>query len=94
MGHSSPPTDITMSTAEPQGLTPLQRQIVQSIRHEDWLTLTQELVVTGQPDSENPLDPDMPSGSEEKIALLVANKLRQLGLEVTLHAKQPGRPNG
>ena len=82
-----------MSTAEFPNLTPLQRQIVQSIRHEDWLALTQELVVTGQPDSENPLDPDMPSGSEEKIALLVADKLRQLGLDVSLHAKQPGRPN-
>jgi len=74
-------------------LTPLQRRIVDSITHEQWLSLTKELVTTGHPDSENPLDPDMPSGSEEKIALCVAAKLRDLGLAVTLHAKQPGRPN-
>jgi acetylornithine deacetylase/succinyl-diaminopimelate desuccinylase-like protein len=80
------PTDLSP-------LTPLQQRVAQSITHEDWLRLTRELVTTGQPDSENPLDPDMPSGSEEKIALCVADKLRGLGLEVTLHAKQPGRPN-
>lgn len=74
-------------------MTPLQQRVTQSITHDDWLALTRELVTTGQPDSENPLDPDMPSGSEEKIALCVAAKLRELGLEVTLHAKQPGRPN-
>lgn len=74
-------------------LTPLQRRIVDSITYEDWLALTKELVTTGQPDSENPLDPDLPSGSEEKIAMCVADKLRALGLTVTLHAKQPGRPN-
>lgn len=71
----------------------LEEKILQSIRYEDWLSLTKELVVTGQPDSENPLDPDMPSGSEEAIAQCVAQKLRDLGLEVELHAKVPGRPN-
>lgn len=74
-------------------LSPLQKAIAQSITHDAWLALTRELVTTGQPDSENPLDPDMPSGSEEKIAQCVASKLRDLGLDVQLHAKQPGRPN-
>ncbi|MFT3665460.1 M20 family metallopeptidase [Piscinibacter sp.] len=74
-------------------LTALQQRIVQGITHEAWLALTRELVTTGQPDAENPLDPDMPSGSEEKIATCVAGKLRELGLDVQLQAKQPGRPN-
>lgn len=74
-------------------LSALEQQVTQSVRYEDWLALTKELVVTGQPDSENPLDPDMPSGSEEKIAQCVAQKLRELGMEVELHAKVPGRPN-
>ena len=74
-------------------LDTLDEQIVSSITYDAWLQLTGELVVTGQPDSENPLDPDMPSGSEEKIAQCVAAKLRALGLDVELHAKVPGRPN-
>lgn len=76
-----------------QTLTELEQKLADSIRYEDWMTLTKELVTTGQPDSENPLDPDMPSGSEERIAQCVAQKLRELGLEVELHAKVPGRPN-
>lgn len=82
-----------MKPIDLNSLTPLQRTVVQSITHEAWLSLTRELVTTGHPDSENPLDPDMPSGSEEKIALCVAGKLEEMGLEVQLHAKQPGRPN-
>lgn len=74
-------------------MTELEEKIAQSIRYEDWLALTKELVTTGQPDSENPLDPDMPSGSEEKIAQCVAQKLRDMGMQVELHAKVPGRPN-
>ena len=80
-------------TMDTTTLSPLQRRIVDSIHHDAWLALTRELVTTGQPDSENPLDPDMPSGSEERIALCVADKLRGLGLSVSLHAKQAGRPN-
>lgn len=74
-------------------LTALEQSITAGITYEDWLALTSELVVTGQPDSENPLDPDMPSGTEEKIALYVAGKLREMGFDVELHAKVPGRPN-
>ncbi|MGZ9709861.1 M20 family metallopeptidase [Glaciimonas sp. GNP009] len=74
-------------------MSDLEQKIVNAIHYEDWLALTSELVTTGQPDSENPLDPDLPSGSEEKIALCVAAKLRALGLDVELHEKVPGRPN-
>lgn len=76
-----------------KNLNPLEQKIVTGITYDAWLRLTSELVVTGQPESENPLDPDMPSGSEEKIALCVAEKLRALGLDVELHAKVSGRPN-
>jgi acetylornithine deacetylase/succinyl-diaminopimelate desuccinylase-like protein len=82
-----------MKPTDHSQLTALQQRVAQSITHEDWLNLTRELVTTGQPAAENPLDPDLPSGSEEPIALCVADKLRALGLAVTLHAKQPGRPN-
>lgn len=74
-------------------MSELEQTIANAIRYEDWLALTSELLTTGQPDSENPLDPDLPSGSEEKIALCVAAKLRAMGLDVQLHAKVPGRPN-
>ncbi|MDY7544635.1 M20/M25/M40 family metallo-hydrolase [Glaciimonas sp. CA11.2] len=74
-------------------MSDLEQKIVNAIHYEDWLALTSDLVTTGQPDSENPLDPDLPSGSEEKIALCVAAKLRALGLDVELHEKVPGRPN-
>lgn len=78
---------------EPVSMSEIEAKISAAVKYDDWLSLTKELVTTGQPDSENPLDPDMPSGSEEKIALCVAQKLRELGLEVELHEKVPGRPN-
>jgi acetylornithine deacetylase len=74
-------------------LSALEKRVIDSITEDAWLDLTRELVVAGQPDSENPLDPDMPSGHEEAIALLVAGKLEAMGLGVELRAKQPGRPN-
>lgn len=82
-----------MTNIKQHAMSELEQKIADAINYEDWLALTTELVTTGQPDSENPLDPDMPSGSEEKIALCVAAKLRALGLEVELHEKVPGRPN-
>ncbi|OGB22460.1 MAG: peptidase M20 [Burkholderiales bacterium RIFCSPLOWO2_02_FULL_57_36] len=82
-----------MTSIKQHAMSELEQKIANAIKYEDWLGLTSELVTTGQPDSENPLDPDMPSGSEEKIALCVAAKLRAMGLEVELHEKVPGRPN-
>ncbi len=76
-----------------RNLSDLEQRVIDSITEEMWLDLTRELVVAGQPDAENPLDPDMPSGREEVIALTVAGKLQAMGLEVELKAKQPGRPN-
>lgn len=64
-----------------------------AITAERWLGLADELIRAGQPAAENPLDPDLPSGSEEGIARVVADKLEAMGFEVQLDAKRPGRPN-
>lgn len=74
-------------------LSEIETRLLESITFENWLSLTRELVVAGQPDSENPLDPDIKSGSEEAIARFVGEKLSKIGLSVNFHAKQPGRPN-
>lgn len=73
--------------------TDLERKIFQAIDEATWVALASELVRAGQPDAENPLDPDQPSGREEGIANLVAEKLGAIGLEVETHAVEPGRPN-
>lgn len=64
-----------------------------AITAERWLALAEELIPAGQPAAENPLDPDIAPGSEEGIALVVADKLRAMGFDVQLDAKRPGRPN-
>ena len=67
--------------------------ILEPIDEKAWLDLACELIPAGQPESENPLDPDQPSGREEGIALLVADKLRDMDFAVELAAKREGRPN-
>jgi acetylornithine deacetylase/succinyl-diaminopimelate desuccinylase-like protein len=74
-------------------LSTLEESVLEGITDQAWLTLAHELIPAGQPAAENPLDPDLPSGHEEGIALVVANKLRALGFDVSLAAKRPGRPN-
>lgn len=64
-----------------------------SITAERWLALAEELIQAGQPAAENPLDPDLPPGSEEGVSLVVAAKLKAMGFDVHLDAKTPGRPN-
>jgi acetylornithine deacetylase len=71
----------------------LEQRIFASITEEAWLALARELIPAGQPDAENPLDPDMPHGREEGISKLVAAKLEAMGFSVELVAKKPGRPN-
>lgn len=74
-------------------MSALKEQVISRITEQAWLDLAQELIPAGQPEAENPLDPDMPSGREEGIALVVADKLRAIGFDVTLAAKIAGRPN-
>ncbi len=71
----------------------LERRIFGAIDEATWVALASELVRAGQPDAENPLDPDQPAGREEDIANLVAEKLEAIGLKVEKHALEPGRPN-
>jgi acetylornithine deacetylase/succinyl-diaminopimelate desuccinylase-like protein len=74
-------------------LTQLETAIVNKITEQDWLDLTVEMVRTGQPHSVNPLDPDIPAGEEEAIALFVAGKLEAMGFTVEKFESQPHRPN-
>lgn len=71
----------------------LERRLFDAIDEPTWLALASSLVRAGQPEAENPLDPDQPAGREEGIANLVAEKLEAIGLAVEKHALEPGRPN-
>jgi len=71
----------------------LQNTLINGINEEEWISLTTEMVAIGQPNSTNPLDPDVPAGEEEAIALFVAGKLEAMGFEVTKHYSQEKRPN-
>jgi acetylornithine deacetylase/succinyl-diaminopimelate desuccinylase-like protein len=76
-----------LSSAELRGAA---RSLVTEQR---WISILRELVPAGQPAAENPLDPDMPPGREEGIALVVAARLRGYGLSVEMPTKRAGRPN-
>ncbi len=73
--------------------TDLQQRVLDRIDEQNWLDLTTEMVRTGQPRSCNPIDPDIPAGEEEAIAVYVAGKLEKMGFEVTMHESQRHRPN-
>ncbi|MEO0401664.1 MAG: M20 family metallopeptidase, partial [Pseudomonadota bacterium] len=74
-------------------LSALEDRVLARITEDRWLKLAAELIRTGQPRSGNPLDPDMPGGEEEAIAMLTAGKLEALGMTVETYADVPGRPN-
>ena len=63
------------------------------ITEKAWLDLTCELVPAGQPEAENPLDPDEAPAREEGAALFIADKLTDMGFKVSFHTKREGRPN-
>lgn len=81
--------DATHRTAV---LSDVERRVLSRITEQAWLELTCELVPAGQPDAENPLDPDQPSAREEGAALFIAKKLEKMGFAVELVAKREGRP--
>ena len=84
-----PTTDVIERT----NLTEVEQRVLDRITEKAWLDLTCELVPAGQPDAENPLDPDEPPAREEGAAIFIADKLRKMGFEVTLPTKREGRPN-
>ena len=63
------------------------------ITEKAWLDLACELIPAGQPEAENPLDPEDTAAREEGIALLIADKLTAMGFVVALETKREGRPN-
>ena len=83
----------TADLIERDGLTEIERRVLDRITEKAWLDLTCELVPAGQPDAENPLDPDEAPAREEGAALFIAGKLREMGFTVTLPTKREGRPN-
>lgn len=60
-------------------LSTLEQRVIDYITEERWQEMTVEMVRTGQPNSTNPSEPDMPAGQEEAIALFVAGKMEALG---------------
>lgn len=71
----------------------LRKRILNSIKEKDCVQLLKELIPAGQPEAEDPLDPDMPGAREEGFSRFVAAKLREMGFEVTMPAGCEGRPN-
>jgi acetylornithine deacetylase len=63
------------------------------ITEDAWMALSCELIKAGQPDAENPLDPDEPAGSEAGIAHAVSEHLKLMGMDVVNPEDVPGRPN-
>ena len=80
------PVSTSQLQNEP-ALSTLEASVLDRITEEAWLELARELIPAGQPAAENPLDPDLPSGREEGVALVVAGKLRDMGFDVKLAAK-------
>ncbi len=71
----------------------IHRLVLEQIKEEECIALVEKLVPAGQPEAENPADPDMPTGREEKFALTVAEELKGMGLKVRMTEAVIGRPN-
>lgn len=78
-----------MLTASPE----IRTNVLNRISEDRWITLASQLIKTGQPRSCDPLDPDLPPGEEEAIAMLVAGKLEAMGMSVQTYESMPHRPN-
>lgn len=70
-----------------------ERAVLERITESAWLELASALIPAGQPEAENPLDPDEPPAREEGAALFVAGLLKDYGFEVELVSRREGRPN-
>jgi len=71
----------------------IEHAVLNRITEEAWIALATALIPAGQPEAENPLDPDEPPAREEDAALFVADLLKEYGFAVELVAKREGRPN-
>lgn len=88
MGH-----DLGSDTSAGADLSGIERRVLARIDEAAWLDLACALIPAGQPEAENPLDPDEPPAREEGAALFIADILRSMDIPVDLVAKRPGRPN-
>lgn len=79
-----------MTNSAPSGR---EAAVLDRITEQAWLELAAALIPAGQPEAENPLDPDEPPAREEAAALYVAALLKSYGFEVDLVARREGRPN-
>jgi len=68
-------------------MKPLE-QVVHHVDKEALVSFTQQLIRI-----KSVFDPDMPGANEEKVALFVANTLKEMGLTVQIEEVAPGRPN-
>jgi len=71
----------------------LRQRIIASIKEEELVEFMKEIMRAGQPEAENPFDERLPGGKEEGISLVVADKIRTMGIDVQLHSEIAGRPN-
>ncbi len=71
----------------------LREKILASIKEEELVEFMKEIIQAGQPGAENPFDSSLPGGKEEGVALVVADKIRAMGLDVQLVPEIEGRPN-
>jgi acetylornithine deacetylase/succinyl-diaminopimelate desuccinylase-like protein len=85
-----PPTADLLERAD---LTDIERRVLDRVTEKAWLDLTCELIPAGQPEAENPLDPDEAPAREEGAAIFIGNKLREMGFAVSYQTKREGRPN-
>ena len=83
----------TVDLIERNDLNEIERRVLDRITEKAWLDLTCELVPAGQPEAENPLDPDEAPAREVGAAIFIGDKLRQMGFAVTFPTKREGRPN-
>lgn len=84
---------VNPNAIEPDDLTEIESRVLAQVGEAAWLELACALIPAGQPEAENPLDPDEASAREEGAALFIADILRGLDFSVDLVAKRPGRPN-
>lgn len=80
-------------TLDRSDLSAVEAAVLDAITEQRWLDLACELIPAGQPDAENPLDPDEAAAREEGAALFIAGKLETMGFDVSLPTKREGRPN-
>jgi succinyl-diaminopimelate desuccinylase len=63
-------------------------KVIHHVNRKDLIDFTRDLIRI-----KSVYDPEIPDANEEKTALFVADKLKQMGLEVHVEEVAPGRPN-